>query len=882
MKRIVFLVWIAILFCILPETAVLAANLLQNPGFEEQDDGWPLFWEQESWLYEEDARVLAVEQGGHGGGFGARIENKLSNDSRFIQEVEVEPGALYRLGVWVKARALDKQKGGAGISINGYAADFLRVYDTAGQWQYVENFVRTAPGQQAMEVAVRLGFYHADTVGSALFDDAVLEKVDALPPGAAAVDLQGAPFIGQAEDAANQPAEKPNRLTALLVAGGVIVLLAAALMLLRRRNERRWQPQRDAQRLAALQGRTPGLGLSGQDWLWMAALTLLYACFAFYALGDAKAPQSEWVNPRAGQKSQGDAQSGQGQRETVFDLGQARTFTILYYPTLNLDKRTLAWETSADGRQWSPEHLSPLAQNRMFEWIYVTQPTYKADGELDGWESQPIELNGRYVRLRVPEGGAAIGEVAFTAPGGGRIVPITPAASSAATGKEDPARLVDEQALVPAVPSYLNGMYFDEIYHARTGYEMAHSLNAYEWTHPPLGKILIMLCIQWLGMTPFAWRLAGTLAGVAMVPLFYLFGKTLFGQTRWAILAAFLLVFDNMHLGQTRIATIDSFAVLFILGMYWGMVRYLQMSFFRDGWKTLLPLGFSGLMMGLACATKWTGFYGAVGLAVLFFWSLWQRRGEYRAAKAAGGEAAAQTAGFPKYVWGTLAFCIVFFIVISFAIYYLSYIPHLRSEGKVTWARFLSLQQQMFNYHAKLTEPHAYQSPWYEWPLMLRPIYYYHGKYAPPGQVATIMGMGNPLVWWAGVLGFLYVLFVWLRQQLRGTEKPDHVPAILLIGALAQFGPWIPISRATFIYHYFATLIFVMLCLVYALRTWRQKHPGLVDVVQPAYMVLTAAAFIGFYPLVTGIEIPRAWAEGMDWLKSLYLPGWKFGGWLRY
>ena len=44
-------------------------------------------------------------------------------------------------------------------------------------------------------------------------------------------------------------------------------------------------------------------------------------------------------------------------------------------------------------------------------------------------------------------------------------------------------------------------MYFDEIYHGRTGYEQLHKMPVYETTHPPLGKDLIMVGIALFGMT---------------------------------------------------------------------------------------------------------------------------------------------------------------------------------------------------------------------------------------------------------------------------------------------------------------------------------------------------------------------------------------------
>ena len=76
--------------------------------------------------------------------------------------------------------------------------------------------------------------------------------------------------------------------------------------------------------------------------------------------------------------------------------------------------------------------------------------------------------------------------------------------------------MTDEQAAVPDAISQLNSMYFDEIYHGRTGYELLHAMPVYETTHPPLGKDFIMIGIAIFGMTGFGWRFSGTLFGVLL------------------------------------------------------------------------------------------------------------------------------------------------------------------------------------------------------------------------------------------------------------------------------------------------------------------------------------------------------------------------------
>ena len=66
--------------------------------------------------------------------------------------------------------------------------------------------------------------------------------------------------------------------------------------------------------------------------------------------------------------------------------------------------------------------------------------------------------------------------------------------------------------------------------------------------------------IRLFGMTPFGWRFMGTLFGVGMLPLLYVFLKNLFGRTSIATCGTVLLAADFMHLTQTRLATIDTYA----------------------------------------------------------------------------------------------------------------------------------------------------------------------------------------------------------------------------------------------------------------------------------------------------------------------------------
>ena len=198
-----------------------------------------------------------------------------------------------------------------------------------------------------------------------------------------------------------------------------------------------------------------------------------------------------------------------------------------------------------------------------------------------------------------------------------------------------------------------------------------------------------------------------------------------------------------MHFTQTRIATIDSFPVLFMMVMFLFMARWMQMSFYHQKlWRTLVPLFASGVFMGLAIASKWIGCYGAVGLAVLFFsrFITLYKQSVYAERHRDEDPAFARAAdGFAQKGAATLAACVVFFVIVPIVIYCLSYIPYLSAYGEVklnlkTLERIWNAQVTMFEYHKNLVATHYFSSPWYEWPLIVKPMWYYSAAFPAMGK----------------------------------------------------------------------------------------------------------------------------------------------------
>ncbi|WP_442601600.1 glycosyltransferase family 39 protein [Paenibacillus sp. KN14-4R] len=450
-----------------------------------------------------------------------------------------------------------------------------------------------------------------------------------------------------------------------------------------------------------------------------------------------------------------------------------------------------------------------------------------------------------------------------------------------------PDSVIDEQDIVPYSPTYMDGTYFDEIYHARTAYEHLHKIEPYENTHPPLGKVFISAGIAIFGMNPFGWRIVGTLFGIAMIPIMYAFGKRLFGRSRYGFIAAFLFAFDFMHFAQTRIATIDVYGVFFIILMFYFMYRYMQMNFYRDKlWKTLIPLGLAGLFFGIGAASKWIVIYGGIGLAFLLLFVLIERYMEHRRAKLrlasedvwiaaeanedrlteeerADLEQAARSYWRPTLI--TLGWCVIWFVIVPALIYLASYIPFMMVPGEGHGLKdVISYQKHMYDYHSKLVATHPFGSPWYEWPFMVMPIWYYAGHFLPEGKLSSIISFGNPVVWWGGFIALVATAYFAIKQRSKKL-------AFLLVCFGAQYLPWVGVPRLTFIYHYFATIPFLTLMLTYFIGRWTEQSKQRRWL---AYGILALAfiLFLMFYPILSGLVIDKSYSS--TWLR--WLPTWNF------
>ena len=667
--------------------------------------------------------------------------------------------------------------------------------------------------------------------------------------------------------------------------------------------------------------------LTRRDILPMLLLTAVYALTAFFRLGGFTAPQSCQTFT---------------ERETV-SVELAEEVTVGGFGWYNgIGTGDYSLELSADGETWTalreeeqvwedgawraqePGENTDGKSTRMAYYLEdvlpggegTTQSIRQTYRTVLKWQHVTVEggETARVKFLRVtgdPDSGQSpmdLGELALYDETGA-LIPVSVNGGSA---------LFDEQSIVPEHSTYMDSAYFDEIYHPRTAYENLRNIYPYEVSHPPLGKLIISVGIMIFGMVPFGWRFMGTLFGVLMVPVLYIFLKNLFGKTPVALCGTALFTFDFMHLVQTRIGTIDTYGVFFILVSYYFMYRWLAVPAGTKLRRHVLPLFLSGLFWGVGCASKWTVVYAGAGLAVMWLLGLIFKGREWEELSRPAWDEENQemmipaTPRFWVHAVSTVLLSVVFFVIIPLSVYTVSYFPYAAARGNdsgfggmavqsVTWpvaklpgyleaashsgdtdgvkAFFDAIpvsddpvdimmknQYFMLTYHQGVHSPHPYQSDWYQWIVDGRPILYYRDYSADASgrqTVSLFASFNNPLVSWLGLLAFFGVV-------IRTIRRKSGVGLFIIIAALSQFLPWTAIGRTLFAYHYFPTILFLVFAITYLMNDIFDRRREGYRLAVYGFTGCVVLLYAVFYPALIGLYTPTWY--GLYFLR--WFPSW--------
>ncbi len=379
--------------------------------------------------------------------------------------------------------------------------------------------------------------------------------------------------------------------------------------------------------------------------------------------------------------------------------------------------------------------------------------------------------------------------------------------------------------------------YFDEVYHAVTAKAYADNNpapydpfspspkegTAYDWLHPPLAKLIQAGSIKIFGDKPVGWRTPSLIFGTAIIPATFVLAFVLFGPTT-AVFASLMIAFENLNFVMSRITMNDVFVTFFVV------VAFIFAALYSKNFK-LKNLLLSSIALGLAVSSKWTGLYAIVAIFIYIT--------------------------FLQFKTGKkLSFNLIFLIVIPILLYLGSYGQFWIQGHSI--GQFVDLHKQVWWYQNRHDLIHSYGTTplfcvpqgldgprtWCPWIFDIRGVYFSYEPYGSD-QAGYIYALGNPLVFWVGLIGVSYLIG-------KALEEKNKKIYLILLGYFVFWVPWIFSPRILFLYHYLPSIPFLAVSLGYVLSMIYKTKYKIISVIIVTTIIVT---FFYFYPISSGLPI---------------------------
>ena len=391
---------------------------------------------------------------------------------------------------------------------------------------------------------------------------------------------------------------------------------------------------------------------------------------------------------------------------------------------------------------------------------------------------------------------------------------------------------------------------FDETHYVPAGQKLFQLEGWTNNSHPPFAKWLIGLGSSLADGASWGWRIPGAILGVLSICCVYAAMRLFRFSAEISLFAAILTLLNQTLLVQSRTAMLDIYSLGFFvfsaLALIWSGKRA------RSRKAASLGLVLSGVFLGLAASSKWSA-----GINMVLIWGgLFVWRCSETSPK---GNVLPRLFGTGFAGWYNFSFVGTGLRqgIPAIAIYLLTFIPFIWMDGNYSiW----DLHLRMLSDVTSTFKEHPYQSQWWEWPLMIEPIWYYFQKPNPP-QSEAIFLIGNPLVYWAGLPAILFCM---------GYGILRHDGALLAISS-AFFGCWLVYALIPrdlmFAYYYEQAAIFLGMGIAASIS--RLVKPYFQNIVMIIWGALAFVSFVFFYPVLTSMPF-----EGDEWLKWVWFRGW--------
>ena len=231
------------------------------------------------------------------------------------------------------------------------------------------------------------------------------------------------------------------------------------------------------------------------------------------------------------------------------------------------------------------------------------------------------------------------------------------------------------------------------------------------------------------------------------------------------------------------------------------------------------------MVLGLAVGTKWVAVPYVAGVAAAFVIVKSRDRG----------------------AWPGLDIlpALVLLLVVTGATYLATFAPaFFYADDPMTIATLIPFQSTIYAEQTQILPAHTYQSAWWTWPLLIRPIWYFYE--VADGAERGILMLGNPAIMWGGLIAVAACLWGWVR----GGDHRLGAVALLWTGSCAM---WVLIPKSLgFYYYYYLSSIWLPVAIA---AVFDRFGRGRLRYWDESFLVLSFGLFVYFYPIIAAMPL---------------------------
>ncbi|WP_436838611.1 dolichyl-phosphate-mannose--protein mannosyltransferase [Nocardia nova] len=458
---------------------------------------------------------------------------------------------------------------------------------------------------------------------------------------------------------------------------------------------------------------------------------------------------------------------------------------------------------------------------------------------------------------------------------------------------------------------------FDEKYYAHQGWEMLRGGGIEDnaaygvIVHPPVGKQMIALGEMLFGYSPVGWRFAAAVFGTVLVLLVVRITRRMTRSTLLGAIAGILIICDGTTFVSSRIGMLDIFQTVFVIAAFGCLIvdrdevrarlarAETQGRIAVSGFGPRLGVRWwrfgAGVLLGMACGTKWSGMYFIAAFGVLSVCFDLAARRAYRVPRPPAGTVV-RDVGPALYA---LVLIPLLIYLACYGFWFAGEVSYDRysvgdpaagkdpigTGGPWSWVpdALRSLWHnhgESLSFHESLTNSAGNHHPWeskpWSWPMGLRPMLYHYSD-SPAGHcgqeicVKAVMLIGTPALWWLSLPMLAWA--VW-----RAATRRDWRYAAVVVGYCAGILPWfLNLDRQMYYFYALPMAPFLVMGITLALgeilgdaRAVVAERRSLALVLVCLYVGVVVANFVWLWPILTGFPITVS-----SWHHHLWLPSWR-------